>query len=126
MENLNFEDLISVTDQELESVQLAGEVEISRDANDSEPEKQGDCPVYRHSAAYASEYGELEQYRASNRVNVQCKEAIEAAVREHFDGMHLDKNAAKGVIQTFGIGSGYAGFSKYSPASRLGWTLFPP
>jgi hypothetical protein len=58
---------------------------------------------YRHSAAYASEYGELEQYRASNRVNVQCKEAIEAAVREHFDGMHLDKNAAKGVIQTFGL-----------------------
>ena len=103
LENLNFEDLISVTDQELELVQLAGEAEISRDANDSEPEKQGVCPVYRHSAAYASEYGELEQYRASNRVNFQCKEAIEAAVREHFDGMHLDKNAAKGVIQTFGL-----------------------
>ena len=44
-------------------------------------------PIYPHSAAYAREHGELEQYRASNNVNRQCKESIEAAVREHFDGM---------------------------------------
>ena len=44
--------------------------------------------TYSHTAAYASEHGELEQYRASNRANLQCKEAIEAAVREHFDGMY--------------------------------------
>ena len=43
--------------------------------------------IYPHSAAYAKEHGELEQYRASNNANLQCKEAIEAAVREHFDGM---------------------------------------
>ena len=41
-------------------------------------------PVYPHSAAYAREHGELEQYRASNNINRQCKESIEAAVREHF------------------------------------------
>ena len=35
-------------------------------------------PVYPHSAAYAREHGELEQYRASNNVNLQCKESIEA------------------------------------------------
>ena len=46
-------------------------------------------PVYPHSAAYAREHGELEQYRASNNANLQCKESIEAAVREHFDGMYL-------------------------------------
>ena len=56
--------------------------------------------TYSHTAAYASEHGELEQYRASNRANLQCKEAIEAAVREHFDGMYLNQDAAKGVIQT--------------------------
>ena len=60
-------------------------------------------PVYPHSAAYAKEHGELEQYRASNNVNLQCKEAIEAAVREHFDGMYLSHDAAKGVIETFGM-----------------------
>ncbi len=59
--------------------------------------------IYRHSAAYAKEHGELEQYRVSNRANLQCKEAIEAAVREHFDGMYLSHDAAKGVLQTYGM-----------------------
>ena len=58
---------------------------------------------YPHSAAYAKEHGELEQYRASNNANLQCKEAIEAAVREHFDGMYLSHDAAKGVIETYGM-----------------------
>ena len=56
--------------------------------------------IYPHSAVYAKEHGELEQYRASNNANLQCKEAIEAAVREHFDGMYLSHDAAKGVIET--------------------------
>ena len=60
-------------------------------------------PVYPHSAAYAREHGELEQYRASNNVNLQCKESIEAAVREYFDGMYLSHDAAKGVIETYGM-----------------------
>ena len=60
-------------------------------------------PVYPHSAAYAREHGELEQYRASNNVNRQCKESIEAAVREHFDGMYLSHDTAKGVIETYGM-----------------------
>ena len=60
-------------------------------------------PVYPHSAAYAKEHGELEQYRASNHANLQCKESIEAAVREHFDGMYLSHDAAKGVIETYGM-----------------------
>ena len=59
--------------------------------------------IYPHSAAYAKEHGELEQYRASNNANLQCKEAIEAAVREHFDGMYLSHDAAKGVIETYGM-----------------------
>ena len=59
--------------------------------------------IYPHSASYAKKHGELEQYRASNQANLQCKEAIEAAVREHFDGMYLSRDAAKGVIETYGI-----------------------
>ena len=60
--------------------------------------------VYQHNADYAREHGELEQYRASNRVNIQCKEAIETAVREHFDGLYLSHDAAKGVIETLWYG----------------------
>ena len=41
--------------------------------------------------------------RASNNANLQCKESIEAAVREHFDGMYLSHDAAKGVIETYGM-----------------------
>ena len=59
--------------------------------------------IYPHSAAYAAEHGKLEQYRASNRANYQCKEAIEAAIREHFDGMHLNGDAASGVVQAYGM-----------------------
>ena len=59
--------------------------------------------IYQHSSDYAREHGELDQYRASNRANIQCKESIEAAVREHFDGLHLSHDAAKGVIQTYGM-----------------------
>ena len=65
--------------------------------------QEPETTTYSHTAAYASEHGELEQYRASNQANLQCKEAIEAAVREHFDGMYLNQDAAKGVIQTYGL-----------------------
>ena len=37
-----------------------------------------------------------------NRTNF-AKESIEAAVREHFDGMYLSHDAAKGVIETYGM-----------------------
>lgn len=68
------------------------------------PQQQGDMfPLYPHTVSYAKEHGELEAYRASLRTNYKCKEAIEAAVREHFDGMYLSHDAAKGVIQTYGI-----------------------
>ncbi len=38
-------------------------------------------PLYRYPDSHAREHGELEQYRASNRANLQCKESIEAAIR---------------------------------------------
>ena len=59
--------------------------------------------VYRYPASYAQEHGELEQYRASNRANAACKEAIEAAIREHYDGNSLDSQAAAQVVEAFGL-----------------------
>ena len=60
-------------------------------------------PIYSHTASYAREHNELDAYRASLNANLQCKEAIEAAVREHFDGMYLSHDAARGVIETYGM-----------------------
>lgn len=57
--------------------------------------------LYRQSGEYAREHGELDAFRASRQANVACKEAIEAAIRAGFDGMHLTADA-KGVLAEFG------------------------
>ena len=46
--------------------------------------------VYLHDAAYARANGEIEQYHRSRKTNIDCKRAIESAVRENFDGMYLN------------------------------------
>jgi len=60
-------------------------------------------PLYKRNAEYAREHGELEIYRSSMKANIACKEAIEAAIRGHFDGMHLDKVAVSDVIEAYGL-----------------------
>ena len=60
-------------------------------------------PVYPYPASYAQEHGELEQYRASNRANIACKEAIESAIREHYHDNQLDSQAAAQVVDAFGL-----------------------
>lgn len=59
-------------------------------------------PLYKHTAEYAREHDELEMYRASMKANIACKDASEAAVRKHFNGMHLNKGAVNDVIDAFG------------------------
>jgi len=58
--------------------------------------------LYKYTAAYALEHGELEQYRASLQANIACKNAIEAAIRQHFDGMHLNEAAVTEVVSAYG------------------------
>lgn len=58
--------------------------------------------LYQHTAAYAREHGELEQYRSSHRTNIECKNAIEQAISRGFDGMHLNHDAPNGVLDTYG------------------------
>ena len=62
-----------------------------------------ETPVYPYPASYAQEHGELEQYRASNRANIACKEAIESAIREHYHDNQLDSQAAAQVVDAFGL-----------------------
>lgn len=58
-------------------------------------------PLYQHSGEYAKEHGEVDAFRASHQANVACKEAIETAIRDGFDGMHLNADV-KGVLAKFG------------------------
>ena len=62
-----------------------------------------ETPVYPYPASYAQEHGELEQYRASIKANSACKEAIESAIREYYDGNSLDSQAAAQVVEAFGL-----------------------
>ena len=59
-------------------------------------------PLYRYPGSHAREHGELEQYRASNRANLQCKESIEAAIREHYRDNCLGSACARQVLDDFG------------------------
>lgn len=63
---------------------------------------QRETPLYQHSASYAREHGELEQYRTSHKANIACKEAIEAAIRDNFDGMHLNADAVRRALAAYG------------------------
>ena len=58
--------------------------------------------VYYETAAYARENGELELFRLSHRTNIACKNDIQDAISRHFDGMHLDKETAKEVLDQYG------------------------
>ena len=58
--------------------------------------------LYPYSADEARQRDELALWRASHRANIACKEAIEEAVRKHFDGSYLDNDCLDGVLREFG------------------------
>ena len=67
-----------------------------------EAKKLRELPVYPYPADHARENGELDAYRASFRANVSCKDAIEAAIREHYRDNRLDTAAVGQVAEQFG------------------------
>lgn len=62
--------------------------------------------LYLQNWEYADENGQQEDYRASLKANIACKEAVEAAIVKHYhvNGYTLDtKNCAKELILEFGL-----------------------
>lgn len=60
-------------------------------------------PLYIHSLTYAMEHGEADAYLDSRKLNIECKGAIEETIRQNFDGMHLNRNAADSVLEKYGL-----------------------
>ena len=58
--------------------------------------------LYPSSAKEARERNELSLWRESHRANIACREAIEDAIRQNFDGMHLDKDCITPVLDEYG------------------------
>lgn len=59
-------------------------------------------PLYPYSAEEAGKRGELPLWRASHHANVACRNAIEEAVRQHFDGSYLENNCLDDVLKEYG------------------------
>ena len=58
-------------------------------------------PIYQQSGEYAREHGELDAFRTSRKANEACRDAIDAAIRDGYDGTYLTADV-KGVLAEFG------------------------
>jgi len=65
--------------------------------------RQNKSPMYSHSVTYAKEHGELDEYFASRKTMIACKEAIEDSIRERYSDNRLQEGGAKKMIDTFGM-----------------------
>lgn len=61
-----------------------------------------EIPLYKYPFSYATEHGEVDQYRQSNKANTACKEAIEAAIHENYQDNRLNVAGAEAVLAEFG------------------------
>lgn len=59
-------------------------------------------PLYLSDLSYAVEHRNADAYLDSRKLNLDCKKAIEAAIKRHFDGYHLAHEAAADVVETYG------------------------
>lgn len=94
--------LLSGAHDEIEGIVADFLQDLNNHKEESNMEPTVKTPVYHQSSAYARENGELEQFRNSHWTNIACKNDIEDAIARHFDGMHLDPEAVKEVLERYG------------------------
>ena len=83
-------------------VLLAEKAQFAEKNTEMPAEPMSEVPIYRETANYAYEAGELESYRASLAANVECRRAIEAAISSNYGDNRLDADAAvKSVLEQF-------------------------
>ena len=59
-------------------------------------------PVYIFSSTFAKGHDEMDEYRASFRANVDCRNAIEEAIANHYRDNRLDGSCVQEVVDRFG------------------------
>ena len=80
----------------------SAEMEVEAPVKEAVPEEKPEVRIYRETANYAYEAGEMEPYRASLAANVECRRAIEAAISTNYGDNRLDADAAvKSVLEQF-------------------------
>ncbi len=83
-----YRDLDSPNDDILAAVEIAANLYM-------EP------PIYRQTAQYAMEHGEMDAYFASRKAYEGCARAIAVSINKHFDGMHLDKECLSEAMEKY-------------------------
>lgn len=92
LKGMDFQELVAVTEAEIQTALTAAEEEVAL----------SDLPVYRENFDYARECREVETYRISLQANITCKEAIEQAISQSYDGRRLAEGTAAKVMNQFG------------------------
>ena len=83
-------------------VLLAEKAQSTEKDAEAPAELMQEVPIYRETANYAYEAGELEAYNASLAANEECRSAIEAAISGNYAENRLDADAAvKSVLEQF-------------------------
>lgn len=59
-------------------------------------------PIYPYTLDFAVEHAAADEYLDSRKLNIDCKNAVENAIREHFDGLHLAHDAVDSVLEEYG------------------------
>ncbi|MBR4655041.1 MAG: DUF3849 domain-containing protein [Oscillospiraceae bacterium] len=60
-------------------------------------------PLYRKTLEHARALGEISQWRESRKENIACARAIDKAIAEGYDGMHLREGIPAEIVQQFGM-----------------------
>ena len=83
-------------------VLLAEKAQSAEKDTEMPAEPMSEVPIYRETANYAYEAGEMEAYRASLAANEECRRAIEAAISSNYGDNRLDADAAvKSILEQF-------------------------
>lgn len=83
-------------------VLLAEKAQSAEKEAEAPVEAMQEVSVYRETANYAYEAGEMDSYRASLAANVECRRAIEAAISSNYGDNRLNADAAvKSVLEQF-------------------------
>ena len=89
-------------EQEKETGSQENSLQEPQSGDLSKPYEKVYPPLYTHTITYAIEHGRADDYLESRKLNLDCKKAVEDAIRENFDGMHLAHDAAKGILEEYG------------------------
>ncbi|NCB92427.1 MAG: DUF3849 domain-containing protein [Clostridia bacterium] len=76
-------------------------------------------PVYKNNLEYATEHGAADTYLDSRKLNLDCKNAIEQAIHDNFDGLHLAHDAVAPVLDAYGAER--IGFVLADTVQQLSW-----